>query len=222
MTNKKTDTKDKFFVFCETWIISIIIAIFLSITIINYIIGYSDVYQFFVEKTLGKSLDNLKGSLLSIAAIFIGIYVTVFTLLGSIKVDSIFAYLNEDTFKKLINYIRNAFIASFTYLILVMILEISYDTYADINFWFVLLNAAIVIYMFLTALRFGIILYLSFSKDLGNLQNNIKLHRNEKRRVEQLQFRLEKYLDEFEKEQKTRHNIKMSKIINENQDNDIR
>lgn len=208
--------EDKFFNFCETWIIFIIITLFILITTLNYSLDFSSGYQNFIEVTLGKSLDNLKGSLLSIAAIFIGIYVTVFTLLGSIKVDSVFAYLNESTFKKLINYIRNAFIASFSYLVLIMILEVSFNSYAEVYFWLIVLNASIVIYMFLTAFRFGIILYISFSKDLNNLQKNIEIHKEKQRETEELRYKMGKFLEENEKERSNKQNEKMSKIINQN------
>ena len=110
--------KGKVIYFFESW--------FIAFSLINSCLDISSTYQDFIEITIGKVLHNLKGSLLSIAAIFIGIYVTVFTLLGSIKVDSVFAYLNENTFKKLVVYIRNAFIASCAYLVLIMILEVIY------------------------------------------------------------------------------------------------
>lgn len=209
--------KDKFFYFCETWIIFIIITLFILITTLNYLFDFDSGYQDFIEVTLGKSLDNLKGSLLSIAAIFIGVYVTVFTLLGSIKVDSVFAYLNENTFKKLIDYIRNAFIASFGYLVLIMILEVSFNSYNEFYFWLIVLNTSIVIYMFLTAFRFGIILYISFSKDLNDLQKNIKIHKEEQREIEELRYKMGRFLDEFEKEQSNKQNEKMSKVINEDE-----
>lgn len=215
MSRGGNSKKDKLFYFCETWIIFIIITFFILITMLNYLIDYNSSYQDFIEITLGKSLNNLKASLLSIAAIFIGIYVTVFTLLGSIKVDSVFAYLNENTFKKLINYIRNAFIASFSYLVLIMILEVSFDSYDEIYFWLIVLNASIVIYMFLTAFRFGLILYISFSKDLNNLQKNIKIYKEEQRKTEELRYKMGRFLEEFEKEQSNKQNEKMSKVINQ-------
>ncbi|WP_181917372.1 hypothetical protein [Virgibacillus dokdonensis] len=206
--------KDLFFNFIESWLISLILLFFISYSLASYFFDYSEVYQRFLETSMSLALHNLKSSLLSIAAIFIGIYVTVFTLLGSIKVDSIFAYLNEYTFKKLIKFIRNAFIAAFGYLVLIMILEIIYTDYNEIPFWLILLNASIVIYMFLTAFRFGVILYISFSKDLGDIQENILKHREEKRKLKELQYRLENFLADFEKKEEEKRNNQISEIIN--------
>lgn len=213
MSKKNADSNKKKFYFLENWSIFLILLFFISYTLIVYFFNLNDNYQYFVENTIGRVLHDLKSSLLSIAAIFIGIYVTVFTLLGSIRVDSIFAFLNEYTFKKLINFIKNAFIASFSYLVLIMILEIMYAEYNNIHFLFILLNASIVIYMFLTAFRFGIILYFAFSKDLVDLQKNIETERAEKNKIKELQFRIEKFLDEFEEVEKAKQNERMSKVI---------
>src|SRR5699024_5686931 len=102
MTLKNKSTKDNFFYFIENWLIFSILLTFITYTLLSFFFDFNKSYQFFVEITLGGVLYDLKSSLLSVAAIFIGIYVTVFTLLGSIKVDSIFAFLNEYTFEKLI------------------------------------------------------------------------------------------------------------------------
>lgn len=214
MSKGDDSLKDKILYFFESYFISLVLIIFVLFTLLNSFLDISSTYQDFIKTTIGGALYNLKGSLLSIAAIFIGIYVTVFTLLGSIKVDSIFAYLNEYTFKKLITYIRNAFIASFAYLVLIMLLEVIYTEFSEINFWLIVLNASIVIYMFLTAFRFGIILYISFSKDLNVLQNNIRMHREEKRKLEELRYRLESFLNDVEKKREEKHNNNMSQIIN--------
>lgn len=225
MAKEDKSIKMKFFYFIENWLIFLILLAFISYTLINFIFGeiypslYNQDYQYFIEKMLGESLYNLKSSLFSVAAIFIGIYFTVFTLLGSIKVDSIFAFLNEYTFKKLIKFIRNAFIASFSYLVIMMVLEISYTDYSEVDFPLVVLNVAIVIYMFLTAFRFGVILYISFSKDLNNLQRNIENHEEEQKKKEELQYRIENFLDEFEKNQQNEKNARMSEFIKNDKDN---
>lgn len=213
LNTQKSDENDKILNFFESWFIVIVITTFILLTLLNSLFEYHIAYQNFIKITIGEVLYNLKSSLLSIATIFIGIYVTVFTILGSIRVDSVFAYLNENTFKKLITYIRNAFIASFSYLVLIISLEIVYGNYTDVDLWIIVLNCAIVMYMFLTALRFGIILYISFSKDLDNLQNNIQKHRQEKRKIEELQYKVEVFLDTFEKEQNQKQNEEMSQII---------
>lgn len=214
----KQKTYDKVFHVIENRLIFLVLLIFISYTLLTFLLDFNNNYQDFIETTVNKALHDLKSSLLSIAAIFIGIYVTVFTLLGSIRVDSIFAFLNEYTFKKLIKFIRNAFIASFSYLILIMVLEIVYSKYYYIEYPWIILNASIVIYMFLTALRFGIILYVSFSKDLQNLQKNIKDHRQEKKEVEQLQHRLNNFLDEYEARERQKENDRMSEIIKSEHD----
>jgi signal transduction histidine kinase len=205
--------------FIENYLISIILLIVTAYALINHVFGHLNLSIFnlsteaFIRDTVGNALFNLKSSLLSIAAIFIGIYVTVFTLLGSIKVDSIFAFLNEYTFKKLVKFIRNAFIAAFSYLVLIISLDVAYESHIDIPFVYVVINSAIVIYMFLTALRFGVILYIAFSKDLNNIQENIHKHRQERKRIESLQFRIEAFLEDFENNKREEQADKMSKII---------
>lgn len=211
MSNK--NKHDNLYYFVESLLIPIILTIFIIYTLLNNYIDFHSSYQSLFDNSVREALNNLKGSLLSVATIFIGIYVTVYTLLGSIKVDSIFAYLNEKTFEKLITFIKNAFIASFSYILLIMFLEIFYPDFEKVHFLFLLLNASIVIYMFLTALRFGIILYIAFNKDLKNLHDNIIKHRDEKRELEELQYRLKKYLDEFEEKQRLKQSKKMSEII---------
>lgn len=200
----------------ENWFIFLTLLAFILYTFSNLFLGFNIEFQYFVDVTIREALNDLKSSLLSVTAIFIGIYVTVFTLLGSIKVDSIFAFLNEYTFKKLIKFIRNAFIASFSYLVLVMVLEVSYANYNNIDFMWIVLNASLVIYMLLTALRFGIILYIAFRKDLNNLQENIEKHRRERTELKKMQHRINNLLDEYEKEKGRTKAEEMSKIINRN------
>ncbi|MGM8216357.1 hypothetical protein ACLIA0_12370 [Bacillaceae bacterium W0354] len=166
-----------------------------------------------MENEIRNALSSMRSSLLTIAAIFIGIYVTVFTLLGSIKVDSIFAFLNEKTFKKLVVFIRNAFIASFAYIILVIALEIMFEKNEFIPLIFIILNILIVIYMLLTAIRFGIILYNAFSQDIDNIQQSIVDQQNEHKRRNELYFRIEKFLDEYEAKQNKEKSEEISEII---------
>src|SRR5699024_8358417 len=161
MSEKGSSPKYRIHHFMENWLISLILLVFISYTLLNSILDFHKGFQTFIEITVGTALFDLQSSLFSVAAIFIGIYVTVFTLLGSIKVYSIFVFLNVYTFRKLITFIRNAFISSFSYLILIMFLEINYNDYSNVYFPLIILNISIVIYMFMTALRFGIILYIS-------------------------------------------------------------
>ncbi|NIK11515.1 hypothetical protein [Alkalibacillus almallahensis] len=212
-------TKDKVFYWFENRSIIYLISLLFAFFFINHYLYVFDIKlhsekaEMFLQNDVRSAVENMESSLLTIAAIFIGIYVTVFTLLGSIKVDSVFAFLNEKTFKRLIIFIRNAFIASFVYLLLIMGLEVVYSDDEIIPLRYILLNMLIVIYMFLTALRLGIILYISFDKDLDDLHSNIRKHRQKRREVKELQLRVEKFLDDFEREKQQEKNNHISEVI---------
>ncbi|TCT23379.1 hypothetical protein EDD68_10793 [Melghiribacillus thermohalophilus] len=218
--------KDKIFYLFENWTIAISLSLLFIFFLSNHILYKFDIWiyhmgtEYFIQSTLRNSLFDMKNALLTVAAIFIGIYVTVFTLLGSIKVDSIFAFLNEKNFKKLVNFIRNAFIAAFLYIILIIFLEVYYIDYNDIPVIFLIINLIIVLYMFATALRFGIILYFAFKKDLNNLPENIKKHREEHKRIRILFSRVENFIDDYEKEKSKDKAERMGKIINEEKETD--
>lgn len=194
----------KFYYFFENKFIFIFISLFFVIVYGNHLlvnfdssISNNGLYVFF-DNQVRNSLNEMQSSLFSIAAIFIGIYFTVFTLLGSIKVDSIFTFLSDVAFKNLIKFIRNAFIAAFSYLLLVMYLEFAYSSFVNIPFFLILLKATIVLYMFSTALRFGVILYVAFSRDLKDIQRKIEVEKEKKRKLEDLEVRLNVFLEDFE------------------------
>lgn len=184
------------------------------LVILNTSVG-SDSLQGFIETPLKNSLINLQTSLMSIAAIFIGIFMTVFTLLGSIRADSIFAFLNEKNFKRLIIYIRNAFIASFLFLIQVLSLDLYYGNFEEVNTFWIIINLILILYVFASALRLGVILYVAFNKDLKDLPEKIKRHRAERQRLLDLQNRIETFLEEEEEKIRKRKAEEMSELIKE-------
>lgn len=215
--------KDKLFYFLENWLISVVLSLLTIILLLNHILLISEVniafdsLEKFLQEEIRPAVDNMQSSLLTIAAIFIGIYVTVFTLLGSIKVDSVFAYLNENTFKKLIIFIRNAFIASFGYLVIVLLFEVLYTKGEVVPIYFIIVNSIIVLYMFATAFRFGIILYISFNKDLKNLQQNIEAHRREHREIKELQHKVSNFLEDYETKKNAENAEELSKKLEDKQ-----
>lgn len=219
MINKRHKLMNKILYFFENWLICIvlcILAFYLTINhyfVINNIKWAHFITEDFLQTSLRTTLFKLKNSLLSIAAIFIGIYVTVFTLLGSIKVDSIFAHLNEYTFKKLVKFIRNAFIASFLYLILILFFEVYYSDYSAIPTVLIIVGVIIILYMFATAFRFGIILYFAFSKDLDNLKENIERKEAENKKIQELRFKMENFLNDYEEKQSKKKADQMSGLL---------
>lgn len=135
------------------------------------------------------------GTITTIASIFVGIYITVLSVLGSIKANSVIALLSDANLKKIIKFIITGLIASF--------IVVFYSFFAIIipfpflkSFVFFYL----IIYMFLTSLRLGINLSVIYSVDLNKLSENLEREKNEAERHARVMMRLEKYLDDREAE----------------------
>lgn len=192
---------EKTLVFLEKNLIRLILALLLLFLIINrFLILHYPSYSwakfdnFFLE-VLRPTLQSQDSTLITLAAIFIGIYFTVFTLLSSIKIDSTFSILTKRNFEQLLTYIRNAFIGSFLYLFFSLFSAIIVDEW----FW-TMMGLIFLLYMLFSALRFGIIIYLIFSRDVKAFYSQLDAERAEKRHQKNLFLRLEKFLDKHEKD----------------------
>jgi hypothetical protein len=161
-------------------------------------------FDAFLMNELGSQLSAKEGVLITVAAVFIGIYFTVFSLLGSIKIESTFVILTEENFRRLLIYIRNAFLGSLVYLF--------YSLFANLvtNIWlYTVISLILLLYMVLSALRFGLIIYSIFTKDLNKFHKHTRDIANEKKKIDNLNKRLEAFLLREEQEQDTRISVEL-------------
>lgn len=188
---------DKKLKFIEEKLILGIICVGLIAIISNKILIYHDC-QYAIKSLDEFLIGNVKklvvskeGTLTTISAMFIGIYLTILTLLGSVKADSTFAVLTEENFRRIIKYIKNAFIGSLLYL--------AYSLFYSLipNEWLgLMINITLLTYMILSAGRFGLVIYWIFSLDLKELHEKIERDKKEKRHVSNLHKKLEAFLVE--------------------------
>lgn len=198
--------KDKVYLFLEQHIIKIILLSILLLLTINkillektYLYGWYKLDVYFTT-TLKDSLQNLDGTLITIAAVFIGIYFTVFTLLSSIKIESTFSILTKSNFNKLLIYIRNAFIGSFTYLLF------SLFSGGINNDWiYTIIALYLLLYMLLSAFRFGTIIYIIFNRDVKKYYDQLEIEKAEKLKRDNLYKRLDIFLTDFEKNKQEKY-----------------
>jgi hypothetical protein len=175
----------------------------------NY--GYAAADKF-IAGPLKTALMSKDGTLITIAAVFIGIYFTVFSLLSSIKIESTFAILTEKNFDKLLQFIKNAFVGSFVYLFFSLISP------TIKNDWMVaVLTITLLLYMLLSALRFGIIIYFIFKNDVKKFYKNLDLEKKQKREQEILFHKLEKFLNDYELQKTKNDALDLKNILDKRQ-----
>lgn len=213
---KKNKHKDKVYLFLEQHIIKIVVVSTLLLLTVNklllektYSYGWNK-FDIYFTCTLKNTLHNLDGTLITIAAVFIGIYFTIFTLLSSIKIESTFSILTKANFNNLLVYIRNAFIGSFTYLL--------FSLFAGgiNNDWvYTIIALSLLLYMLLSALRFGVIIYLIFNRDVKKYYDELEKEKAEKIKIDNLYKRLDIFLDDYEKNKQEQYSKEFSKLLSE-------
>lgn len=156
-----------------------------------------------------KVLRNRDSTLITLSAVFIGIYFTTFTLLATISSRSTFSLLDKFQFKSLINYIKNAFLASFLYLIVSLTLPLLNLT----NWYISIVIFLLLVYMLLSAFRFGYLIYIILVKELDRIISDISHDREEMLKRERLYSDLEKFLEQQHKEYKIKEADKMSEFL---------
>jgi uncharacterized membrane protein YozB (DUF420 family) len=154
-----------------------------------------------------------EGILVTVAAVFIGIYFTVFSILGTIKVDSTLAILPKSKFFKLVTFIRNAFLFAFSYLIFTIFYPwLSEKLTGYPKHLLYLFLIILFFYMFLSALKVGLALFVVFRSDLSNLHEKIEIEKKEKEKHNSIFQRLEKFLNEQDQKQSLKKAIDMNEI----------
>jgi hypothetical protein len=182
--------EEKLIAIITTIILLFIISIFLisknELLASNQIISNLNI---FITETLTEELKKRDGTLISLASIFIGIYFTTFTFMGTISYKSTLSLLNKEQFKNLLIYIRNAFLASFSYIIFSLISPLISES----NWVFSLISVPLLSYILLSALRFGWLIYLILARDMHQFIENKKDYEYEKAKLEYIISSLEKY-----------------------------
>jgi len=179
------------------WITNIIfIILFILTNISSRLEKFSGpLFKDFLPLFLRENGSNL----ISLSAIFIGIYFTVFTLIITLNLNSSIAKLTQKNFKTLITFIRNAFIVTFAYVIfLLVIIGNQLDEPEKVTFTIQiinLLNCLFVIYIIMSAFRVALLLYAAYSVDLKNL-NKVKTEAQEKQnKIDEFILEVQNYMD---------------------------
>jgi|GEM_PF-7079335 len=195
--------KDRTILLMENYIILIICSVSLSVTLILQITSEFISIGWFesIGSVVGKSLLKNESTFLTIAAIFIGIYFTVYTLLGSIKVESTFASIRKENFIKLVRFIKNSFVGSFIYVFYSLFNSVSGMLYHKAVPYLLIVSGTLLLYMLLSALRLGIVVYLVYENDLKKIHELIEIDKKEKQKTQNILYRLDKYLQNIEIEE---------------------
>ncbi|MDH6561715.1 hypothetical protein A9985_07095 [Bacillus safensis] len=192
--------------FFEKFIVLLpIIILNLSITTVKMF--FNDHFESLIE-ILKNIIFPKEGTLVSIAAIFIGLYFTIFTLLRAFRLDSTIKILTEDNFLKLIKYIRNAFLLAFTYIFVTLFSSLL------ISYWIgivVLLN--LLLMMFLSAFRFLLIMYIIFSRDAKKYYELTEQEAVEKQKFETTINRLNLFLNDQDRIKATERSLRLDEEL---------
>ncbi|AKR35036.1 hypothetical protein P4K49_17920 [Bacillus cereus] len=204
----------------EDYSITVILIMFSIVFSINKLlmIFYTSFAFSSIEKFITVHLKSFfiakEGSLGTITAVFIGIYFTVFSILGSIKIGSTFATLTNKNLKKLVKFIKNALIGAFIFLFFLL----SMQTFIQLTNWIlIVIGFLLLLYVCLSAIRFGIVIYFIIKKDIENTHSNIEKEEIVNQKNQLLMHRLDNFLTEHEKIQSKKqaelmqHNIRSIK-----------
>lgn len=141
-------------------------------------------------------IKNKEGTLTTIAAIFIGIFFTVYTILGTVRLESSFALIDKTSFDKIRNFLKSAFVGSFSFLFFILFLPMFDFTIIipiiyQIIFFFLL-------FMLLTAFRLSFILFFIFEHDFLTMHTKLEIEAEEKRKNNEILFRMSNFLDDYQ------------------------
>jgi hypothetical protein len=154
-------------------------------------------------------IESKDGTLITIAAVFIGIYFTIFSLLSSVKRESTYGILDQENFEYLLKYIFFAFLGSFGYLVFSI-----FFYYFSSGYYYQVISLLLLIYMFLSALRLGTIIFITYWNDIKNFRENFEKDQEEYIKSQNLQKRINAFLDEYENKKQIEENKRFEKESN--------
>lgn len=158
-------------------------------------------------------LEKKESTFINIAAIFIGMYFALFTIFGSVKRDSIIASLSEEDLSKLIRFLRNALIGSVVYIFLTLFFTKEHDSLLWNYFNIVLFTS--LIYMLLSAVRFGAYIVFVVSDDLSRISEDHQELINQENHHKELMIKLEDFLNDYDQLSEEEQNKALRQIIRE-------
>lgn len=189
--------------YLKYWVI-IFLLLILIVSSACYVLDVKKIYDFdnINGLIINKFLINREGILISIAAIFIGIYFSIFTILLTIKNSSKIVEMGIKTYKELIGFLSNAFIGSFIYIVYAVLYPLIslISNNGIIKFSYELLLGELVIYMLLSALRVGLSFIIIFKHDLNKFFLNIEKENIEKGEQKEIIYKLKGFLEEYEQQ----------------------
>lgn len=166
-----------------------------------------ELYLFLLEM-YSKLIENNVGNITTIAAVFIGIYVTVLSVLGSIKVNTMISFFDAKDLKKLVKFIGSALVAALLVLFYSLIMLAISDVFFRAFFIFLTL-----IYMLFSALRFSLVIYAIYSHDLKKISTNLEMEKKERDDYQHIMYKLNKFLNEHEHDALARRADKMTQLL---------
>lgn len=210
MDFKKFDIYDFIGVLVErylVWIPAIVVAGIIAV--LHFSIAFTQfefgsMVEAYVLEAYKKVLEKNIGTHTTIAAVLIGIYVTVFSIFGSLKINSVLAILDEKDLQKLIGFLKSAMVAAFVFLSYTVVLPIIENEFW-IAYWYELLFWI----MFTTAIRFCTVMMVIYEEDFKKLKFSIEEEKKEKEKVKYILEKTRVFLERMEEEDA----IKKTKVI---------
>jgi len=169
-------------------------------------LGINEIENFIVNQ-YGVLITPNIGTITTIAAVFIGIYFTVLSILGTIKANSLMALLDDNNLKKLVKFISHAIISAFVVVFYSLITATIKNEFIQ-SFIYISLLAV----MFLTSLRFSASILIIYAHDLNKIRDNINADKREKERFNHVLYHLEQYLNSKEIEKLEKNSEKITPI----------
>jgi hypothetical protein len=195
------------------WIVCIVILIN---TILEQIFGVGIgviIEPFKDENSLNIFIKNKEGTLTTISAVFIGIYFTIYTILGTVRLESSFALIDKESFDKLRSFLKTAFVSSFSFLFIVLFLPVFNFNIPTPYIYQVIFFA--LIFMLLTAFRLSFVLYYIFEHDFSTMHSKLAIEEEERRKNNEILFRLSDFLDDYQENQDKEQADAMRKFLEE-------
>jgi hypothetical protein len=207
---------DKFYLLYEKHFNNVFVSIIFITSNIFYWLNHYNIGN--GEKVTEYLAENIlfprEGILVTVAAVFLGIYFTVVSILGTIKVDSTLAILPKNKFFKLVGFIKNAFLFAFSYLLFTVFytwLSGKLNGYPKHLLYLCLI--ILFFYMFLSAFKVAIALYLVFKTDFANLHESIEKEKKEKEKQNVIFQKMDKFFTDQDESRALKKAIAMNEAI---------
>lgn len=139
---------------------------------------------------------NNNSILITIGSILIGIYFTVFSILGSLNINSTFAMISRENFLKLIKFILHSFISSVFFIIFMLIIY-ALPT-SILAYYLIVLLFPLLIYIFCSSIRLGIYLFLIYRQEIDTLHKKLEEEELKHDELDDVVQRLKVFLNDYE------------------------